>query len=382
MNQRKKAANGSGSVFKRADGRWCGALYVTEADGRRIRRRVYGKTRKEAEDKLVELRRKAESGAPLTPTHLTLGHYLQEWLTQIVAPRVRPNTLAGYTFHVDKYLVPDLGSRKLGKLTAREVRLYLDELKRRGQGVRTIRYVHATLRAALEDAMREELIEKNVAKLVRPPSSPPEERHPLSVEEVRMLLKATRDDRLHGLFVVIALLGLRRSEALGLQWDDVDLESGTLTVRRGLHRINGQLQLLDTKTVRSRRTIPLPGPVLRSLRQHRDRQEGERVALAEKWPASPFVFTTPIGTPIDPDNCSKYVQAALKSAGVRKVRMHDFRHGCVSVLLALGVPPRTVMEIAGHSALEMTMNVYAHVSLEDKREALEKLGTLFGEGLE
>ncbi|WP_227486974.1 tyrosine-type recombinase/integrase [Nocardioides malaquae] len=93
-----------------------------------------------------------------------------------------------------------------------------------------------------------------------------------------------------------------------------------------------------------------------------------------------LVFTTPIGTPIDPDNCSKFVQASLKAAGVRKVRMHDFRHGCVSLLLALGVPPRIVMEIAGHSALEMTMNVYAHVSLDDKRGALNRLGDLFGEG--
>lgn len=379
MKDRRRAPNGSGSVFKRADGRWCGALYVTEADGRRVRRRVYGKTRKEAEDKLVELRRKSEIGVPMTPSHLTLGAYLQEWLTQIVSQRVRANTLSGYTFHVDKYLVPDLGPRKLGKLTAREVRLYLDDLKKRGHGPRTIRYVHATLRAALEDAMREEIIEKNVAKLVRPPTATREERHPLTVEEVRMLLKSTREDRLHALFVVIALLGLRRSEALGLQWSDVDLSQGTLMVRRGLHRINGQLQLLDTKTARSRRTIPLPGPVLLALEAHQRRQEAERVALAEKWPKSGFVFTTSIGTPLDPDNTSKYIQRAIKQAGVRRVRMHDFRHGCVSVLLALGVPPRTVMEIAGHSALEMTMNVYAHVSLEDKREALEKLGTLFEE---
>lgn len=120
MAERKKATNGSGSIFRRADGRWCGALYVTESDGRRVRRRIYGRTRKEVEDKLVELRSKAEAGAPLTPTGLTLGVYLQEWLTQIVAQRVRPNTLAGYRFHVERYLVPDLGGRKLGRLTARE----------------------------------------------------------------------------------------------------------------------------------------------------------------------------------------------------------------------------------------------------------------------
>jgi hypothetical protein len=170
MTTRKRAANGSGSVFLRTDGRWCAALYVTEADGRRIRRRVYGKSRKEVEGRLVELRAKAEAGRQMTPADLTLEAYLNEWLSQIVAQRVRPNTLAAYATYVDRYLVPDLGKRKLGRLTAREVQLYLDSLRRRDVGVRTIRYVHATLRAALEDAMREELLEKNVAKLVRPPT--------------------------------------------------------------------------------------------------------------------------------------------------------------------------------------------------------------------
>ena len=130
------------------------------------------------------------------------------------------------------------------------------------------------------------------------------------------------------------------------------------------------------------RTIPLPAPVLSALRTHLSSQERECGQLGSRWPDSGFVFTTPIGTPIDPDNCSKLVRAALKQAGVRVVRMHDFRHGYVSVLLGLGVPPRTVMEIAGHSALEMTMNVYAHVSLDDKRRALDKFGDLFEEEAE
>jgi integrase len=208
VSDRRKAANGAGSVFLRKDGRWCGALYVTEADGRRVRRRVYGKSRKEVETKLVELRSAAETGAAITPAHLTVEAFLHEWLDQIVAQRVRPNTLAAYAMYTDRYLVPDLGKRRLGRLTAREVRLYLDTLRRRGVGVRSIRYVHATLRAALEDAMREELLEKNVAKLVRPPSTVKTERHPLTVDEVRSFLRSTRDNRLHALFVVLAVLGV------------------------------------------------------------------------------------------------------------------------------------------------------------------------------
>jgi integrase len=236
-----------------------------------------------------------------------------------------------------------------------------------------------TLRAAVEDAMREEILDRNVAKLVRVPTPPRIEREPLGVEEVRAFLKSTRDERLHAMFVVFALLGLRRSEVLGLRWDDVDLEGGHLSIRRGLQRIDGKLLVLPPKTARSRRTVPLPAVVTAKLREHRDRQEAERAALGDKWPNQGYVFTTSIGTAVDPDNCSKLVRAALKQAGVRNVRLHDFRHGCVSVLLGLGVPPRTAMDIVGHSTIEMTMNVYGHVSLDDKRDALDKLGTLFEE---
>ncbi len=109
-------------------------------------------------------------------------------------------------------------------------------------------------------------------------------------------------------------------------------------------------------------------------------QERERKQLAERWPESGFVFTSSVGTPIDPDNCSKLVRAAMTRAGVRVVRLHDLRHGVVSVLLSLGVPPRTVMEIAGHTGLEMTMNVYGHVTLDDKRDALDRLSRFLEEG--
>jgi integrase len=149
----------------------------------------------------------------------------------------------------------------------------------------------------------------------------------------------------------------------------MDANGGTMQVRRGLQRIDGKLRVMATKTPRSCRTIPLPGPMLDRLREHLSQQERERLQLAERWPAPGFVFTTPIGTPIDPDNFSKAVRAALTKAGVCVVRMHDL----------LGVPPRTVMEMAGHSALEMTINVYGHVTLDDKREALDKLGDLFEE---
>jgi integrase len=377
--ERRKNANGQGSVHQHKSGRWVGQCYVTQTDGKRVRRTLYGASRREVEKKISELLEREEAGRRAAPLDLTLERYLREWLDQIVVHRVRANTLSAYRFQAERYLIPDLGRKRLHALSARDLRLYFDSLRRRDVGTRTIGYVHATLRSALEDAVREELLERNVAKLVRVPRPEKTEREPLSVDEVRTLLAHHRDHRLRALLIVFALLGLRRSEALGLSWSDVDLDNGWLQVQRGLQRIDGKLVTTETKTRRSRRTIPLPRFVTEALIEHRERQEKERADLATRWPDTGYVFTTPIGTPIDPRNCTRIVQEACKSAGVRVVRLHDFRHGCVSVLLAIGVPPRTAMEIAGHSTIEMTMNVYGHVSLDEKRVALDKLGTLFEE---
>lgn len=374
-----KKANGEGTVYRRPNGRWAGQCYVTQTDGRRVRRTLTGATKREVEKKIAELVEREAEGRRVAPADLTVERYLREWLTQVVAHRVRDNTLSAYRFQAERYLIPDLGRKRLTALSARDLRHYFESLRARQVGARTVGYVHATLRAALEDAVREELLDRNVAKLVRVPRPPKVEREPLSVDEVKVLLRHSREDRLFALIVVLALLGVRRSEALGLTWADVDLDAGWLQVRRGLQRIDGRLVSMPTKTTRSRRTIPLPGMVVEALARHRDAQEKERVQLAEKWPDLGFVFTTPIGTPIDPRNCTRIVQNACRDAGLRVVRLHDFRHGCVSVLLGLGVPPRTAMDIAGHSTIEMTMNVYGHVTLDEKREALDRLGSLFEE---
>jgi integrase len=363
-------------MWRRKDGRWTAACYVPKPGGGEVRRYVYGATPEEVEDKLVELRRHAKSALPVAPAGLTVAAYLAEWAAQVMAPRVRPTTARTYRGVIAKYIVPRLGRKRLGQLNARDVRKFLADMATDGVGARTIQYAHATLRAALEDAMREELLGRNVAKLVRAPRPKHVEREPLTVPQVRTLLNSVREHRLYALFVVLAVLGMRRSEALGLRWEDVDLENGTARIRRSLQRVDGSLVVMPTKTERSTRVVPLPTLVVEALRSFRETQEEERAALGGRWPDLGYVFTTPIGTPIDPRNCTRLIQDQCVAAALPRIRLHDLRHGCVSVLLALGVPPRTVMEIVGHTTLEMTMNVYGHVTLDAKRDAMERFGEL------
>jgi integrase len=220
-------------------------------------------------------------------------------------------------------------------------------------------------------------VTRNVAKLVRLSTPARAQTRVLSATEGLALLRVNRDDRLFAALVLLLLLALRRSEPLGLRWEDVDLDAGVLRVRQGLHRLDHELRFLEPEpeTARSRRSVPLPGLCIDALRDHTKRQEVERDA-ARVWSDSGLVFVTPIGTPIDPRNFSRLFAGWCGRAEVPVVRLHDLRHTCVTLLLSLGVPPRVVMEIVGHSALEMTMNVYGHVALDDQREALDRLNGL------
>jgi integrase len=165
-------------------------------------------------------------------------------------------------------------------------------------------------------------------------------------------------------------MGLRQGEALGLRWEDVDLEGGLLHVRFQLQRIDGKgLQLVAPKTKLSRRTLALPPTIAANLRSHKARQAEERLQAGAKWTETGLVFTTPIGTGLDGPNVTKSFQRLLKKAGLQHRRFHDLRHSCASLLLAQNVAPRVVMELLGHSQISLTMNTYSHVLPESKREA-------------
>ncbi len=175
------------------------------------------------------------------------------------------------------------------------------------------------------------------------------------------MLHAAKGERLEARFTVALTLGLRQGETLGLRWQDVDLEAGDLRVRVALQRVKGKLQLVEPKTPGSRRALPVPPSVVLALREHRRNQLEERLAVGPLWQDSGLVFTTTIGTPPDATNVVRHCRAILDRAGLPRMRYHDLRHACASLLLAQGVKLRTIMEILGHSQLSTTAEVYAHV---------------------
>jgi integrase len=382
----RKRANGEGTIYKRADGRYEGAAVVPIVGGGRRRVRVYGKTRKEARDRLDKVIDAAKAGVPRPQTRQRLSEYLDYWLEHVVKPELRASTYAGYETMVRQHIKPALGRKYLDALTPIDVRRFVTELRikhtdGRGGGPRVlsprmVQFAHAVLRNALSSAAREELVTRNVAKLVRVSTPHYEVGQGLDPVTARTFLASIREDRLYALYLCAVILGLRRSELLGLAWSAIDLNTGRLSVRQTLTVVNGRLSFQAPKTQTSRRTVPLPAVVVEELRAHQQRQKVERQNASDRWQESGLVFTTPDGRPIPPSTLGKQWRDLRERVGLGKLRFHDLRHTCVSLLLALGVAPHIVREIAGHSDIKVTMTVYAHGNLDEHTAALARLGAV------
>ncbi|MEV0537168.1 site-specific integrase [Kitasatospora sp. NPDC050463] len=398
---RRVRANGDGTVYQRKDGRWEAAGYVLAPGDTRKRVRVYGSTRKEAHAKLTEKIAASNRGVPVVSAQGSLAAYLTYWLENVAVHQLRENTHTRYTACTNRYLIPGLGKKKLAKLTAKDVRTWLNQLRTTCQccargldavrdrprcctagtccGKRlsplTLAYIHSVLKSALEHAVREEEIPRNVARNVRTGTPRPRRFEPLTADEARTFLTAAQGHRLHALFELALRTGLRKGELLGLRWEDLDHSSGTASIRRTLQRTRtGGLTTLPTKTVSSERRIALPAPCLLSLGTHRKQQAQEKEKAGAGWVDNGHVFTRPDGHPIEPATLTRHFNALLRRAHLRQIRFHDLRHSTATLLLEQGVELVVIKELLGHAHIGVTATVYAHVRLRLQRDAVDLLG--------
>jgi integrase len=372
--ERKRNPNGAGTITKRKDGRYQCAVYVLQPDGTRARKFAYGKTWAECDIKRRELLTKVDQGVPVPTRSAKLAEWLPYWLEHFIKPNRKRTTYNKYAMHVRLYLVPLLGSKSLEALGPRHVRTLVAEVSRRASPA-TAKEAHRVLRTALTAACREELVTRNAASLVEAPKVPRRELTPWTLDETLTFLEHARRDPLYAAFVLAVAMGLRRGEILGLRWSDVDLERRVLRVSKQVQRVGGELYEDTTKSGRAR-PLPLPLICLGALRWHRMRQtEAARLKGVELSPSS-YVFTTRTGRPIDPQNVNRSFFRITDAAGLRRIRLHDARHGCATLLTAAGVAPRVVMEILGHSQISITMDVYTHVTSDTQREAISHMDRL------
>jgi len=391
---RRRRSAGEGSIYRNGN-RWRGALTWTNPDGSRERRIVSGTTAKEAREKLDSLRQEARRG-PVASGRLTVAEFLTEWI-EAERTKVQPSTWRGREIHVRVYLIPALGRLALTKLTAADVDLALAEFQANGRPIfgrstrgrparpvsaQTATHIRATLRHALADATRHGKVSRNAAAEAEAPDVGRKRVVYLAPEMVQRLLAATADSELGPLYALAVSTGLRQGEMLGLSWDAVDLEGGSLTVRQSLARaIDGGWRISIPKSETSERTIPLPTLARAALAAQRTRQRVAELSAQDAWQNSArLVFTDAVGRPLDPHHVSATFQRDREVARVPRVRFHDLRHSAATLLLAQGVPLAVISEWLGHAGIAITMKHYAAIVPQLRREAADAMDRALAAG--
>ena len=372
-----RRSNGEGSIYRDGD-RWVAAIFVQDPSGKVVKRKFTGKTRKEVANRLAEARNATERNIPVASAKLTTGEFLRRWLDEAAKPSLRPKTYASYEQSIRLHLTPSLGKIPLVKLTPLDVQSYITAKLSEGLSPRSVQYHRTILRRALHIAESWGFVPRNVARLTLPPKVERHELSPLTPDQARAFLDEIANDRLSAVYVIALSMGLRQGEILALRWGDIDFENETLTVRATLQRHNGQYQLADTKTAKSRRTLVMPGGVVRALRAHRARQAEERLRVGPAWEGERWglVFADQLGQPVSEFSLRRQFYAHLRAAGLPRQRFHDLRHAAATFMLTQGVPLRVAMEVLGHSQIHVTANTYSHVMPELKREAADRVGDL------
>jgi integrase len=356
-----KRGNGEGSIYKRKDGRWVGQYLVYTAKGPKYRY-IYGKTRADVSKKLTKAMADRDGGIVYDDENLTTCDFLTIWLSDCMKDTIRTSTFERYKSIVELHISPALGRLKLKALTPAHVQGFYRGRLDSGLSPATVQKIHVVLHKALSQAVKWSLVPRNVTDAVSAPRPTPKEMQPLSAEEVRRLFEAASGDHLEALWILAVHTGMRQGELLALKWTDVDLEAGKIGVRRTLTRESGHYTLGEPKTKRSRRTVKLTRTAAEALRGHLSRQMDQIDRLGDLYRDQGLVFTSDSGGPLNPSNVrNRNLRRLTSKAGLPKIRFHDLRHTCATLLLSRNVHPKIVQEMLGHATVAITLDTYSHV---------------------
>lgn len=394
---RTRRGNHEGSKpIQRKDGRWqIGLFYVDPATGAQKRTTVTGKTQKAARDNAKALRQRLDAGKPARDSSAKLDQVARTWLDSTLAASDRKaSTKAWYANMVEKHVIgSNLGGMPLERIAASSVDRWLIEMRAKGLSDSTVRGAFLALRAVLDAAVRDGALAETPVKRTAPKIEDQDEAAYLTPAQVRALLRAAEGSRYHPLLVLLVNTGLRRGEALALRWADMPTDAelkvgGSYFVVKGsLSRVDSELTVTTPKTKRSKgRTVALTPAAASVLLDLRKRARAERLRAGSQWADSGFVFTTELGEPVDPRNALRAVKAAVKNHDKQHpddklpegVGLHTLRHSAASTMIASGVPLKVVSEILGHSSIQITADIYGHVSPDVAREAMATLGAALG----
>lgn len=348
---------------------------------KRIRKSKSGfRTKKECETAMNKLIVEIEQGEYVEQKEILLKDYLADWLKSI-KPNIAGNTFAYYRRIAENEIVPVLGNMQVSKIKPLHIEKFIQE-KRNKENINntTLKHYFDTLNIALNQALKWQIISKNPCLAITPPKKENKEMNVLNVKELELLLNYLRDSRFKTLYLVVVLsvtCGLRRGEALGLQWEDIDFKQGIITVKNNYTKVDNKDMLTTPKTDKSTRKITMLDLTSEILSKWQVEQKKNKLLLGKEYNNNNFVCTWEDGRPVRPDYISQQFSRVIKKLGLPSVRFHDLRHTHATMLLLQNVSPKVVSKRLGHSNISTTYDIYAHVLPEMEREAADKLNDLF-----
>ncbi len=378
-----RAAQGSGTIRQRSDGRW-EARYTVGQDpgtGKQIQRSVYGATQQEVRKKLAQVTTDIDGGTYKEPCKMTLSQWLDIWSTEYLGG-VKPKTVESYCCQIKIHIKPALGAVKLETLNTHMIQKFYNSLSKERNGKpglspKSIKIVHGVLHKALQQAVSIGYIKFNPSDACTIPRVERKEIKPLDNEAIIKFLKAIQGHRFEDVYLTLLFTGMRRGEVCGLTWDHVNLEKGTILINRQLQNIPGQpgaFRLVSTKSSKGR-TISVAASVVEILKKHRAKQAEARLLAGPIWKDENFVFTDDVGSHLSPNTLYHNYKRLVASIGMPDVRLHDLRHSYAVAALRAGDDIKTVQGNLGHHTASFTLDTYGHVTEEMKQASADRMNS-------
>lgn len=357
MSKQEKRANGEGSIYQRkSDGKWVGS--ITLADGKR--KVFYGKKKSEVRDKVNDALHQQKQGMFVSAKDQTLKIYLEYWIEEIHKPTIRISTYVKYC-KLLKHIIPELGNIKLQKLTPQQVQAFYSKKLKQGLAPKMVNNMHGVLHKALDNAVKWNIVSRNVCDAVSPPRIPRKEQQILNKQQALNLMQHVKEHRLEANLMIALTTGIRRGEMLALRWSDIDFEKGSVQIQRTVDYIPhyGYVET-EPKTATGRRKIMLASFVVETLKVHRIQQQEDKEKVGEHWIEKDLVFCGLHGDYFNPNYLLRIFKKVLVEAGLPHMRWHDLRHSAATILLSMNIHPKIVQEMLGHSTINMTLDIYSH----------------------
>ncbi len=382
MSGRRERGTGSIREWK---GRQQARYSFIDGQGKRRERSKLFETKTAAREWLTERLAEVNAGQVTDAGSLTVGQYLEEWLGSLGLQQLEAATLSWYRSAALRHIIPALGATRLDKLTATRIEGFLADKADHGRldgtgglGPASVRRLQVTLHKALDSAVRKGLLRINPADLADKPKLPPRDvtEDVWTPDQIAAFIDVSGEDRLGGVWHLAAMSGLRRSELCGLQWPDVDLEAGSLSVKRARVVVDGRTVTKPPKTVTSRRSIDLDAGTVSALRAWRKAQLEERLRAGEAWEPGEWVAADQLGRAINPEYVSRRFGEIVEAAGLPPITVKQLRHSHATALLAAGENPKLVQQRLGHSSISVTLDIYASVLPGHQREAIDRLAAM------